>query len=35
MIKAMAPTMEGEDEEEQKKNAGNSSIETVERFRQV
>ena len=32
VIKAIAPTMEGEDEEEQKKNAGNSSIETVERL---
>ena len=30
VIKAIAPTMDGEDEEEQKKNAGNSSIETVE-----
>ena len=32
VIKAIAPTMDGEDEEEQKKNAGNSSIETVERL---
>ena len=32
VIKAIAPTMEGEDEEDQKKNVGNSSIETVERF---
>ena len=30
VIKAIAPTMDGEDEEEQKENAGNSSIETVE-----
>ena len=28
----MAPTMDRDDEEEQKKNAGNSSIETVERI---
>ena len=32
VIKATAPTMDGENEEEQKKNAGNSSIETVERL---
>ena len=32
VIKAMAPTMEGDDKEEQKKNTGNSSIETVERL---
>ena len=32
VIKAMAPTMDGDDEDEQKKNAGNSSIETVERL---
>ena len=30
VIKAIAPTMDREDEEEQKKNAGNFSIETVE-----
>ena len=30
MIKAIAPTMDGENEEEQKKNAGNASIESVE-----
>ena len=32
VIKAIAPTMDGEDEDEQKKNAGNSSIETVEQL---
>ena len=32
VIKAIAPTMEGENEEERKKNAGNSSIESVERM---
>ena len=32
VIKVMAPTMEGEDEEEQKRNAGNTSIETVEQL---
>ena len=32
VIKAIAPTMDGENEEEQKKNAGNSSIESVERL---
>ena len=32
VIKAIAPTMEGDDEEEQKRNAGNSSIETVEQL---
>ena len=32
VIKAIAPTMEGDNEEEQKKNAGNSFIETVERL---
>ena len=32
VIKAITPTMHGEDEDEQKKNAGNSSLETVERL---
>ena len=32
VIKAIAPTMEGEDEEEQKQNAGKSSIESVQRM---
>ena len=32
VIKAIAPTMDREDEDEQKKNAGNSSIETVEQL---
>ena len=32
VIKAIVPTMDGENEEEHKKNAGNSSIESVEQL---